>query len=275
MIDQARFNRIAAAITTLLLAAVACGDAQDGATPSRPEASPAASTPQDDGRRSQPYWVPVTSFSASGNATTKTFSIDDNAIQWRVSWRCESAPFTVVSVNASGKESARKLAHALSCPKEAEGFSAEKGTQSLKVTSGGAWSLDIEQQIDTPLVEPLPSTMSSAQLLATANVRKVDREAEGTAKIYRLADGRSVLRLEDFFVARNSDLEIRLSTAVAPITTDEVAGAVFKVVAPLKATVGSMNYEIPPEVDVGQFSSIVIWCEITRNAYAAANLEPK
>jgi hypothetical protein len=45
------------------------------------------------------------------------------------------------------------------------------------------------------------------------------------------------------------------------------------VVAPLKATVGSMNYEVPKDIDVSKYKSIVIWCEITRNAYAAATIQ--
>ncbi len=34
-----------------------------------------------------------------------------------------------------------------------------------------------------------------------------------------------------------------------------------------------MNYEVPKDVDVTKFKSIVIWCEITRNAYAAASIQ--
>ncbi|MCA1707588.1 MAG: DM13 domain-containing protein [Actinobacteria bacterium] len=42
----------------------------------------------------------------------------------------------------------------------------------------------------------------------------------------------------------------------------------------LKATAGSMNYEIPADVDVARYRSIVIWCDLTSNAYAAATLAP-
>ncbi len=58
-----------------------------------------------------------------------------------------------------------------------------------------------------------------------------------------------------------------------PKTTDDAVKAPFKVVAPLKATVGTMNYEVPKDIDVSKYQSIVIWCEITRNAYAAASIE--
>src|SRR3954463_8021330 len=66
-------------------------------------------------RKSQPYWVPLTTLTGSGNTTTKSFTVDDASLQWRVSWHCDTAPFSVVSVNAAGQESKRKLADALTC----------------------------------------------------------------------------------------------------------------------------------------------------------------
>ena len=225
-------------------------------------------------RKSQPYWTPLVTLEGSGHGTTKTFDVDAGALQWRVSWHCETAPFTVVSVNSSGQESRRKLADALSCPSDGEGFSAEKGAQSLRVTTAGPWRAVIEQQVDTPLIEPAPITLGSARLLGTAKVYNVDREGQGTAKLYELPDGSRLIRLEDFFVSINSDLELRLSELPNPRSTDEVVKAPWKLVAPLKATVGNMNYHVPRDIDVSQFNSIVIWCEITRNAYAAASIEP-
>jgi hypothetical protein len=224
-------------------------------------------------RKSQPYWTPVATLQGTGNSTTQSFTIGDGALQWRVNWHCETAPFTVVAVNAAGQESRRKLADALSCPKDGEGFAADKGAQTLKVTTAGAWRVTVEQQVDTPLVEPAPAGLASAKVLGTAQVYDVDRDGEGTAKIYELPNGTRVIRLEDFFVSINSDLELRLSEQPNPKTTDEAIKAPWKIVAPLKATVGTMNYEVPKDIDVSKYQSIVIWCEITRNAYAAASIQ--
>ena len=44
-------------------------------------------------------------------------------------------------------------------------------------------------------------------------------------------------------------------------------------IAPLKATVWSMNYEVPRDIDISKYQSIVIWCEITGNAYPAASIQ--
>jgi hypothetical protein len=276
----------AGAVFTVLAAACGGGDADDSAGPAtvatRPQVTPTtgagvnfdpppSSTPG--ARKSQPYWTPLVTLEGTGSSTTRSFEIEPGSLQWRVTWHCETAPFTIVSVNSSGQESRRKLADALTCPSDGEGFSAEKGSQSLRVTTGGPWRAVVEQQVDKPLIEPAPTTLASARLLGTAKMYNVDEEGQGTAKLYELANGSRLIRLEDFFVTLNSDLELRLSESPGPKSTDEAVKAPWKHVAPLKATVGNMNYEVPRDIDVAQFNSIVIWCEITRNAYAAAAIE--
>jgi len=278
------------AALALVLGATACGGGSSGSAAgpgtvvTRPGGSvstvannPAAfDTPPSSvagARKSQPYWVPVTTFSGTGNTTTGSFTIGPEAIQWRVSYHCDTAPFEVVAVNAVGQTSKRKLADALGCSGDGQGFAADTGGQTLKVTTSGPWKIVIDQQVDVPLVEPAPAGLASAKVLGTAKLYNVDKVGEGTAKIYELPDGSRQVRLEDFFVSINSDLEIRLSELAAPHSTDEVEKAPFKVVAPLKATVGSMNYEVPKDIDVTRYRSVVIWCEVTRNAYAAASIQ--
>jgi hypothetical protein len=283
-----KIRRLLAAGAACALVATACGGGADSDSAgtqtvnTRPSATPTTGAgtnfdtppPSAPGtRRSQPYWTPVATLEGSGASTTKAFTIDAGALQWRVSWHCESAPFTIVGVNAAGQESRRKLADALSCPKDGEGFSADKGAQTLKVSTGGPWKVSVEQQVDTPLIEPAPAGLASAKVLGTASVYNVDREGQGTAKIYELPNGTRLIRLEDFFVSINSDLELRLSERPNPKSTDDAVNSPWKLVAPLKATVGTMNYEIPKDVDVSKYQSIVIWCEITRNAYAAASIQ--
>jgi hypothetical protein len=283
-----KIRRLLAAGAACALVATACGGGADSDSAgtktvnTRPSATPTTGAgtnfdtppPSAPGtRRSQPYWTPVATLEGSGASTTKAFTIDAGALQWRVSWHCESAPFTIVGVNAAGQESRRKLADALSCPKDGEGFSADKGAQTLKVSTGGPWKVSVEQQVDTPLIEPAPAGLASAKVLGTASVYNVDREGQGTAKIYELPNGTRLIRLEDFFVSINSDLELRLSERPNPKSTDDAVNSPWKLVAPLKATVGTMNYEIPKDVDVSKYQSIVIWCEITRNANAAASIQ--
>ncbi|MEX2660163.1 MAG: DM13 domain-containing protein [Acidimicrobiales bacterium] len=224
--------------------------------------------------RSQPWWQAVTTFSGEGATTTETFTVDGGALQWRVTWRCSAGSFEVTPVDAGG-DALRSLASAGSCPEEGVGYSVRTGAHTLEVEAAGAWELTVEQQVDVPLVEPpLPEmTAPGAEVVATATMYDVDRVGTGTARIFRLPDGRHVLRLEDFFVSINSDLEIWLSEAAHPRTTPEAAAAPHEQVSFLTATTGSMNYELPAGVDLSRFASIVIWCELTSNAYAAATLQ--
>ena len=280
--------RLAVAALALALVAAACGGGGDSDSAgsqtvnTRPQTPPSSGagvnfdTPPSSApttKKSQPYWTPVTTIEGTANTTSRSFTIDAGALQWRVSWHCETAPFTIVSVNAVGQESRRKLADALTCPSDGEGFAADKGAQTLRVTTNGPWKATIEQQVDTPLIEPAPAGLASARLVGTARVHDVDKDGEGTARIYEMPNGTRMIRLEDFFVSINSDLELRLSESPDPKSTDDAVKSPWKLVSMLKATVGNMNYEVPNDIDLSRYRSIVIWCEITRNAYAAAPIE--
>lgn len=222
--------------------------------------------------RSQPWWQELGTLSGQGATTTEPFTIDRHALQWRVRWRCESAPLSVVPVAEGGQE-IRPIAASGACP-EGTGFSVRTGRFALRISTAGPWEVTVEQQVDVPMVEPPLPAMASpeARVLATGAMYDVDRVGKGTVRIHALPDGSKVLRLEDFFVSINSDLEIWLSELPHPRSTPEAAGAPHLQVSFLKATAGAMNYALPDDVDVGRYRSIVIWCELTRNAYAAAAL---
>lgn len=249
-------------------------------TAAPPVADPSGATPTTSPRaadsRSQPWWQPVATQSGAGAATTPAFAIDDHALQWRTVWKCEAGPFKVVPVRGSGDPLRRPLADVGTCPKEGgTGYSVRPGRFSLRIAAPGPWEVKVEQQVDVPLVEDLTPEMKApdAKVEATYEVYNIDRVGRGVIKLYRLGDGSRVLRLEDFFVSINSDLELRLSESPDPKTTDDAVKAPFKLVSELKATVGNMNYEVPNDIDVSRYKSLVIWCEITRNAYAAAPIE--
>jgi hypothetical protein len=115
--------------------------------------------------------------------------------------------------------------------------------------------------------------MATAKVLASGPFYNIDRTGKGMAKIYEMPDGTRVLRLDNFYVTINSDLELRLSELPAPHSTEESVQAPFKGLGVLKATTGSMNYPLPRDVDVSRYHSIVVWCELTHNAYAGAALK--
>lgn len=233
-----------------------------------------ATSQRENFERSQPWWQEIKTFRGSGALTTEAFSIENHAIQWRVAWSCERGHFVAKPLSPAGKEVRRELVNT-DCPQTGTAFSVKTGSMSLQVQAQGDWTVKVEQQVDIPLVEaPLPEMSSGqAQVIRTGSVYDVDRVGRGAVKIFRLPGGQLALRLEEFFVSQNSDLELRLSELSEPKSTPEIAAAPQKNLEFLKATTGAMNYLIPKDVDISRYRSLVIWCEITHNAYAAATLE--
>jgi hypothetical protein len=48
----------------------------------------------------------------------------------------------------------------------------------------------------------------------------------------------------------------------------------FVDIGALKANQGNQNYELPPEVDVGEYSTVAIWCRRFNYTFNAAPLTP-
>lgn len=97
--------------------------------------------------------------------------------------------------------------------------------------------------------------------------------AQGTASIYQLPDERKILRFEDFQSANGPDLYVMLSASEAPITREEVElGNLHLELGPLKGNVGDQNYEIPAEVDLSLYNSVVIYCKAFHVVFSTATI---
>lgn len=219
--------------------------------------------------RSQPWWQSLAVLEGTGRTTPPPFSVDDGAIQWRVRWTCESGKLAVQATGSGPLVDA-------SCPGTGTDYSTETSDMSLQVEAEGPWKLQVDQQIDVPLVEPpLPSMTAPGTVKeSTGTFYRLDQSTTGSVTIFRSGEGTRALRLDDFFVTPNVELEIRLSPLEAPQTTQEFMEAPSAWVAPLDVTAGSMNFAVPDDVDPTQFKSVVIWCPLIDSAYAAATLTP-
>jgi len=122
-------------------------------------------------------------------------------------------------------------------------------------------------------VVPAPATtVEPAPVLeASGAFTPGTKSASGTAGVYRLADGSRVLRLEDFETSNGPDVFVVLSTAPAGAPSGEVAGT-YVSLGSMKGNVGNQNYEIPADVDISAFSSVVIWCERFTESFGSAPL---
>jgi hypothetical protein len=220
--------------------------------------------------RSQPWWQGLRTAEGQGQRVLDPITVGADAIQWRVNATCEGSS---VSVRVEG--AAEPLVTG-DCASPALGYGTDTGDVRLSVESDGPWTLQIEQQIDLPLVEPpLPAmTAPDTTTVATGDFYRIDQREAGTVSIYQLADGSHALRLDEFFVTPNIDLEIHLSPLEAPQSTEEFMATPSVEVAPLDVTAGSMNFTVPAGIDPAAYGSVVIWCPLIDSAYAGASLVP-
>jgi hypothetical protein len=108
--------------------------------------------------------------------------------------------------------------------------------------------------------------------VVTGQFRDADdlHRGSGTATIYELEDGSRVLRFEEFEVTNGPDLHVYL--VPAENAGDEVSVEGYVDLGELKGNIGDQNYEIPADVDVSEFQSVVIWCEPFAVVFSVASL---
>lgn len=137
---------------------------------------------------------------------------------------------------------------------------------------------------DIPAVAPptsqaaAPSVVPSAiapRELVTGALISHEHASSGTVKILGLPDGRRILRLEGLDTSDGPDLRVWLSDA--PVIPGPAGWHVFDDGAyldlgALKANKGDQNYEIPPEANLADYSSVSIWCARFAVSFAAAEL---
>ena len=115
--------------------------------------------------------------------------------------------------------------------------------------------------------------MDEPQIIVEAAGTFIDRShpAEGIAEVLGDGTGQRFLRFEDFATDNGPDLNVYLSTA-AP---DGPAGDFdddFIDLGDLKGNIGPQNYEIPADVDLDRYTTVVIWCVRFGVAFGAAEL---
>lgn len=98
-------------------------------------------------------------------------------------------------------------------------------------------------------------------ILASGNFITIDpvHGAQGTATIYELPEGNRILRFEDFESTNGPELHVILSKDV-PTSTFAGVGEDMIDLGILKGNIGNQNYDIPADVDLSEYNSVVIYC---------------
>ena len=113
-------------------------------------------------------------------------------------------------------------------------------------------------------------------LIARGSFADADAVHKGTgdALLYRLPDGRHVLRFEDFRVTNGPDLHVYLAARPGVRKAADVTDDGFHDLGALKGSIGNQNYELPADLDPGEWRSVVIWCELFGVLFSPATFEP-
>jgi hypothetical protein len=125
---------------------------------------------------------------------------------------------------------------------------------------------------DVEMSEDMPEPMDSMTALFQGEFYNIAHEGMGTATVYQLADGSRILRFENFEVLNGPELHVYLSPGdpIPDTVGVELAGSVD--LGMLKGNIGDQNYDIPADLDLSAFDSVVIWCVPFRVPFSAAPL---
>jgi len=127
--------------------------------------------------------------------------------------------------------------------------------------------------LEDPAEESMPEEMPEAEIQVQYQGSFIDRShpSEGIAEVLNDGSAQRFLRFEDFATDNGPDLFVYLSTAPPDADAGEF-DVEFVDLGRLKGNAGPQNYEIPEDVDLDLFSTVVIWCRRFRVAFGAAGL---
>ena len=108
--------------------------------------------------------------------------------------------------------------------------------------------------------------------LATGRFHTNAHETKGQATIYRLDDGRRVLRLTGFSTSNGPDVRVYLVAAADVQKEDAAKRAGIVDLGALKGNIGDQNYDVPEGLDLTKYRAVSIWCRRFSVNFGAAPL---
>jgi hypothetical protein len=132
----------------------------------------------------------------------------------------------------------------------------------------------VNEGLPVAAAQPAGGNSEVSTVLVRGEFKSIAHETKGTASIYRLADGKRVLRLTDFATSNGPDVRVYLVAAADAPDDETVKKAGFLEVGKLKGTDGDQNYEVPADLDLGKYRAVTIWCRRFAVNFGTAPLTP-
>ena len=141
------------------------------------------------------------------------------------------------------------------------------------IAGNAFWYLFSPLWIDTVVSEALPDELM-VSVVSEGTFQGADRahQGSGNAMLLQTATGSHLMRFTEFEVTNGPDLEVWLVADGAPASSRDVLDSQWVSLGQLKGNIGDQTYTIPDDVDVGQFSSVVVWCEQFSVLFSVASL---
>jgi hypothetical protein len=116
---------------------------------------------------------------------------------------------------------------------------------------------------------------SQGAVLSEGAFRSLEHETRGSAAIVEMGDRKRIVRLRDLATSNGPELHVYLSSVAPQDDWFVYDDGPHLDLGPLKGNLGSSNYDIPPDVDLAKFRSVVVWCRRFSVGFGVAPLNVK
>ncbi len=113
------------------------------------------------------------------------------------------------------------------------------------------------------IVKHANETMPEGKIIAEGVLQAGAHDVKGKVLIIE-QDGKRYLRFEDLDTVNGPDLRIYLSS--------DKSASDYVDLGAIRATKGSVNYELPPGVELSKYNKVLIWCRAFRVLFSFAAL---
>jgi hypothetical protein len=115
---------------------------------------------------------------------------------------------------------------------------------------------------------------ADVQALESGSFHSILHPTEGTATVYRVADGSHLLRFTNFKTSNGPDVHVYMVAADAANDNATVERAGFIDLGSMKGNIGDQNYVLGPDVDLSKYRAVSIWCKRFSVNFGSAPLTP-
>ena len=128
--------------------------------------------------------------------------------------------------------------------------------------------------VNQSVSEKLPVSQSSKEIkeLSKGSFTSYAHETKGSASLVE-ADGKTYLRLSDFSTSNGPDVHVYLVKG-SDASQAGVNKAGFLDLGVIKGNIGDQNYEIPADVDLAVYDTVLIWCVRFSSPFGEATVTP-